>query len=395
MRVAISLSALAALAGAVILGATGAEAGGDFKVEYRFAGGADGATPQAGLVKVGGELFGATLAGGPDGFGTLFSYVPSTGVKTVVYAFKGGKDGASPSATLIKVGGKLYGTTSTGGRTNAGTVFSFDPAKGVERVVYAFKSSKSGDGDYPLAALIDVDGKLWGTTDGGGLGYGTVFAVDPATGAESYLHAFTDWGDSVQPQGRLIFVGGKLYGTSQIGGREKSPCDNGCGTIFSVDPKTGAEALTHIFQGSDGAEPVAGLVEVGAKLYGTTVSGNATANCPFGCGNVYSLDPVTGAVTVVYAFKGGADGQEPFGEVVGHGVRLYGTTYQGGTGGFGTVFSIDPVTGSETVEHSFRGGGRGFEPVAGLTGLDGRMYGTAIDYCYTQCVQRGTIFSVR
>jgi uncharacterized repeat protein (TIGR03803 family) len=395
MSLASNLMTLSVVAGAMTLGAAGAKAGGDFQVEYRFAGGADGATPQAGLTKVGGKLFGATLAGGPNGFGTLFAYAPSTGEKTIVYAFKGDKDGATPSATLIKVGSKLYGTTSAGGSANAGTVFSFDPARGVERVVYAFKGSKGGDGEDPVAGLIDVDGKLYGTTVGGGLGYGTVFSVDLASGVETYLHAFTDWGDSVQPQGRLTYIGGKLYGTSEIGGEGKSPCDNGCGTIFSVDPTTGTEALTHVFQNSDGAEPVAGLIEAGGKLYGTTTAGGASANCPFGCGNVYSLDPATGAVTVVYAFKGGADGQEPFGEVVSRGVRLFGTTYAGGTEGFGTVFSVDPATGIETVEHSFRGGGRGFEPVAGLSSLDGRLYGTAIDYCYAHCVERGTIFSVR
>src|SRR5580692_6313726 len=65
---------------------------------------------------------------------------------TLLYAFKGGNDGAYPRANLIYDGGKLYGTTSGGGTgtscTNVsnygcGTVFSITPG-GIEKVLYSF-----------------------------------------------------------------------------------------------------------------------------------------------------------------------------------------------------------------------------------------------------------------
>jgi uncharacterized repeat protein (TIGR03803 family) len=48
-------------------------------------------------------------------------------VETVVYSFGGGSDGVRPRAGLINVGGTLYGTTEGGGASNRGTVFAVTP----------------------------------------------------------------------------------------------------------------------------------------------------------------------------------------------------------------------------------------------------------------------------
>jgi uncharacterized repeat protein (TIGR03803 family) len=100
----------------------------------------DGATPYAGLIYLGGKFYGTTSKGGTHGDGTVFSVTPA-GSESVVYSFKGGSgDGATPYAGLIYLGGKLYGTTSAGGAYSDGTVFSVTPA-GVERVVHSFPTS--------------------------------------------------------------------------------------------------------------------------------------------------------------------------------------------------------------------------------------------------------------
>lgn len=98
------------------------------------------------------------------------SAAPPTKFKEkVLWSFGNGADGAYPEASLINVNGVLYGTTETGGIRSAGTVFSLDPSTGVEKVLHSFCSKRNcGDGAYPVAGLIDVDGTLYGTTPGGG-----------------------------------------------------------------------------------------------------------------------------------------------------------------------------------------------------------------------------------
>src|SRR5689334_10609629 len=82
-----------------------------------------------------------------------------------LYSFQGGDDGAYPLAALVEVGGTLYGMTGSGGRTSTGTVFSVDPTTGTERVLYTFTGR--GDGAFPRGDLLNVGGVLYGTTTEG------------------------------------------------------------------------------------------------------------------------------------------------------------------------------------------------------------------------------------
>lgn len=74
------------------------------------------------------------------------SSLPSvgTGFKTV-YQFQGGTDAAGVQAQMIAVDGLLYGVSHDGGTGN-GTIFRFDPATSVEKVLYAFQGGNDGWG---------------------------------------------------------------------------------------------------------------------------------------------------------------------------------------------------------------------------------------------------------
>ena len=104
------------------------------RVIYRFQGGADGAVPLAGLTSIGGTLYGTTEEGGINcdvGCGTVFALAPpavpgGAWTETVIYRFTGYYDGALPEAGLVAIGGTLYGTTLEGGRAG-GTVFALLP----------------------------------------------------------------------------------------------------------------------------------------------------------------------------------------------------------------------------------------------------------------------------
>ena len=90
--------------------------------------GTDGANPVAGLIAdAAGDLFGTTVDGGPDGYGTVFE-IAKTGsgfasTATTLASFNG-TDGANPVAGLIAdAAGDLFRTTGDGGANNHGTVF--------------------------------------------------------------------------------------------------------------------------------------------------------------------------------------------------------------------------------------------------------------------------------
>ena len=151
------------------------------KVLYSFCsqqGCADGQTPYASLINVKGTLYGTTLQGGANLFGTLFSITPD-GKEKVVYSFGKARDAETPGAAKsINVKGTLYGTTYYGGAYNDGTVFSFDLTTGTEHVLHSFGNGT--DGIVPHVSLINVNGTLYGTTSlGGANGGGTVFSITP------------------------------------------------------------------------------------------------------------------------------------------------------------------------------------------------------------------------
>jgi uncharacterized repeat protein (TIGR03803 family) len=368
-----------------------AESAADEAVIYSFRkNGSDGQLPEAQLLERDGKLYGTTFYGGADLYGTVFSVDPTSGVGKVLHTFTGERDGdgAAPLAGLINFGGKLYGTTWGGGKYGFGTVFAIDPNTGKENVLYSFTGSPDGAG--PSAALVDVNGVLYGTTSGGGRFLeGTVFAIDPASGRETVPYSFSGdcfqggGGDACEPSAPLIDVGGTLYGTTAEGGL------NDFGAVFSFDPITGTEFVLYSFgNGTDGGYPYAGLLEVDGKLYGTCYEGGTSRN-----GVIFSMDPSTGGETVIHSFTGSSDGRQPKGTLIPVHNNLYGTTVAGGSSDHGTVFVVNRVTSVETVLHAFgrSGSGDGWNPQTGLIHVGPELYGTTRD---GGAHNAGTVFQV-
>jgi uncharacterized repeat protein (TIGR03803 family) len=222
----------------------------------------------------------------------------------VLHSFAGGPtDGGAPYAGLIRdSAGNRYGTTQSGGASNAGVVFRLSPA-GTETVLHSFTYSHSGeaDGALPDAGLVrDGAGNLYGTTAAGGAachypGCGVVFKLSP-TGTETVLYTFTGLADGAGPVGGLLRdTAGNLYGTTSEGGAKSSACSTQtCGVVFKLSP-IGTYTVLHTFTGgADGANPTAGLIlDTAGNLYGTTAKGGATSTCNLqnGCGVVFRLTP--------------------------------------------------------------------------------------------------------
>lgn len=338
-----------------------------YQLLYSFKSGEDAGYPYADLTSLNGTLYGTTYGGGGGyEWGTVFK-VSTSGEEHVLYRFKAGSDGAHPYAGLIAVNGTLYGTTYQGGTSGSGTVFSVSTS-GNEHVLYSFKGGK--DGQYPYGRLLDVNGTLYGTTYQGGVypGWGVVFKVS-TTGEEHVIYSFKAGNDGAHPWSGLIAVNGMLYGTTQQGGT------SGSGTVFQVST-SGAEKVIYSFKGgSDGQYPYSRLLDLNGMLYGTTYQGGVS----YGWGVIFKVS-TSGKENVLYRFKANSDGAHPYfaGLIAQNGV-LYGTTYQGGASGAGTVFSESPAGGDDHVLYSFKGGTDGQYPYDGLIALNGVLYGTTYE----------------
>jgi len=316
-----------------------------------------------------------------------------SGSESVLYSFAGGSDPKLPYAGLIfDKAGNLYGTTEFGGTDNQGTVFEITPNSGgnwTESVLYNFTGG--ADGGQPSAGLtFDTAGNLYGTTNFGGsancnLGCGTVFKLTPGAGSwtQSVLYTFTGGSDGREPNARMLFdAAGNLYGTTLLGGNIGSVCSSGCGTVFKMTPGSGSwtESVPYAFTGgTDGASPHDGLAfDKAGNLYGTTYAGGTS-----GYGTIFKLAPGSSGWTesVLYAFLGGSGGKHPFGDLILDTTgNVYGTAFQGGKG-YGLVFELLPTSKGgwkERVLHAF-GNAPAASPVAGLV-MDaaGNLYGTTM-----------------
>ena len=411
---------------------------------YSFTGTPGGGFLEAGMVlSTSGVFYGTTADGGAYGWGTVYQLAPGTGgawTQSVLYSFNPiglAGDGASPQANLvIGTGGVLIGTTTFGGSSDQGTVFTLTPPTGsgpwIEKVIHSFKGG-STDGAEPEAglSLAPKTGVLYGTTYAGGTsGFGTVFEVAPLTGGgwtEGLLYSFTGGADGGNPVASVALATTRiLYGTTYTGGTL------GYGTVYSLTPPatTGApwtESPIYSFTNlTDGSGPEAGVTIKYDRtssgtinvLFGSTFWGGSSNGCPLGgftagCGTVYSLTPptTTGApwtFAVLYTFTGtGKDGAHPSQNLyINSGGVLYGTTFSGGSSsntcfqasytGCGTVFLLKPPgtaggAWAESVLHDFNGDDGG-GPNGVVPGNGGIYYGTT--YIGGTSGGYGTIFSL-
>jgi uncharacterized repeat protein (TIGR03803 family) len=370
---------LCGIAGLALLSLSPAQA--TFATLYSFRGGNDGSGPiSAPIGDPDGNLYGTTIFGGTHGLGVVFELAPD-GTETVLHAFKGGKDGAYPRAKLTRrKDGTLYGTTTRGGgggcgSDGCGTVFSIAP-DGTETVLYAFTGSP-GDGANPFWGVIqDSAGNLYGTTSSGAdggcqadTGCGVLFKLTPG-GNEKPLYTFQGSSDGGNPNSNLIRdESGNLFGAALSGGNKGDD-----GAIFKFNPGSGEIVLQKF---SSKAFSPAGLsMDRAGNLY-TTLQGGL-----LGHGAVFRLAP-DGSGGLVYSFRGGRDGDAALsGVIVDAAQNLYGTTLFGGGkdcggSGCGVVFRIAP-NGTETILHSFKGSD-GAVPAGLLRNRKGSLYGTTFE----------------
>ena len=313
-----------------------------------------------------GNLYGTTSAVNSTGCftrhtdcGTVFKLSPTSKggwEETILYRFTGRADGAWPAGNLVlDSAGNLYGYTLGGGNGKrcsqvCGVVFELSPgASGwTEAVLHTFTGGS--DGYTPRGLTPDTSGNLLGVAESGGTansnceaGCGTVFKLTPAAGgwSLSVIYSFSGGSDGGYPISPLVFdTQGNLFGTTLLGGSVQ--CPNECGTVFELSPNGSGWNFSDVysFSGSDGADPQGILFDSAGNLFGAASGGKTTC----GCGVLFELVPGSGnwTETVLYTFNGKSDGQFPNPVIQDGAGHLFGTTANGGSDNFGTIFKFAP-----------------------------------------------------
>jgi len=208
-----------------------------------------------------------------------------------------------------------------------------------------------------------------------------VAAAHPDAGFKS-LYSFQAIPDGSDPAGRLLSSGGTFYGSTVMGGK------NNLGTVYKVST-AGKESVLYSFAGppADGRYPTGQLTLKSGEFYGTTANGGTNDY-----GTVFKIS-ASGAEHVLYSFKNEPDGQNPPGALVALGGAFYSTTQFGGKYGFGAVFKIT-ASGAEKVIYNFNVNASpsdGVNPVGDLVAVNNALYGTTINGGPSN---HGTIFKV-
>jgi uncharacterized repeat protein (TIGR03803 family) len=338
----------------------------------------NGGYPYAGL-KAGtdGKLYGVASEGGSNYYGTVFTLDTDGSGFTVLKNLDYFTSGGFPLGSELLQGadGTLYGTTSQGGSSYYGTVFKLNPdGTGFSVLKGDFDYSTTG-ASLAAGLKLGTDGALYGTARAGGSdGYGTLYKLNTDGTGFTVLKNFTN-ADGASPEGGELTqaTDGTLYGTTPFGG------SSGYGTAFKLNTDgTGFSVFLNFSYAANSAEsggyPYAGVVMgIDGALYGTTSQGGSNDG-----GTVFRMNTDGTGFVVVKNLNPATEGSAPYGNLIqGTDGGLYGTTSQGGSNGYGTLFRFATDETGFSVVASFDLATTGGNPFAGLKqGTDGALYGT-------------------
>jgi uncharacterized repeat protein (TIGR03803 family) len=348
----------------VAAAATTAATAQTYTVLYNF--GVDSGDPNdpvySGIIAEGldGTMYSTTDQTWSGGLGDVFSITP-TGTLTVLHTFNGADGQNAQSGLTLASDGNFYGTTQLGGASGNGTIFRIT-AGGTLNTLYNFTGGN--DGGSPIAPPIQGnDGNFYGTTtSGGSANDGSVYVIT-AAGTFTTLHSF-DGTDGQIPMAPLMqAMDGNFYGTTFSGG------SNGSGTIFKVSSSGAFNVLFNF--GQVPGYPVGPLIQGSdGNFYGTTEGASSNSSG----GVVFQITP-SGALTVLHTFTGGSDGSNPVGGLVlATDGNFYGTNDLGGANGWGVLFRVSS-TGIFATLHDFDSGMGASPQVTLLQHTNGLLYG--------------------
>jgi uncharacterized repeat protein (TIGR03803 family) len=325
------------------------------------------------------EFYGTTTSGGPHNTGTIFK-TDESGNQAFVFGPTVLYEGIEPCESVIQAtNGKLLGMTVLGGEFNMGVLFEWDPVTGVYTKLVDFNGAEKGS--HPRGSVIQADNNLiYGMTlEGGAYNMGVIFQWDPASGVFTKIVDFNGSLGGSRPYGNLMQAdNGKLYGMTCRGGTLNS------GVLFEYDPVTRIYTKRVDFNGAgNGGYPYGSLMQGdNGKLYGMTSSGGTND-----LGVLFEWAVNSDSIIKKVSFNGKEKGSSPRGNLIkSKNGKLYGMTFGGGINGsfgghgsytsFGVLFEWDPITEKYTKELDFDGDSLGAEPYGSLIQADNeKLYG--------------------
>ncbi|MGC4101225.1 choice-of-anchor tandem repeat GloVer-containing protein [Ferruginibacter sp.] len=321
-------------------------------------------SPGSTLALFNSKFYAVTYSGGFNDQGALFEYDNTAGSVTKKLNFNTAENGRIPFGRPTLLNGKIYGTCYTGPQPDAGCIWEYDPSTTIYSRKFNFDmATGSGNGNRPAAAPIAYNGKLYGTTSGGGTsGYGVFYEYDPAT--NNYTK------QDFQPIGGLFPIGeptlynNKFYGMTSAGG------GGNWGIIYSYDPATGTLTNLYDVQNSGSKQPSGGFNVYNNKLYGTTNNGGTN-----NVGGIIMYDPIANTASTVFSLNIPVTGSTIQNTMTVYNDKLYGNTTAGGTMGAGVLFQFDPATNNYTALYNYEPyGSYGAYPSGILTLSGNKLY---------------------
>ena len=309
-----------------------------------------------------------------------------------LYAFKGGPaDGEYLYDSIIEGSdGRLYGTTVNGGPDDGGLVFGMNKDGSGYAILHPFRISTT-DGLSPWGGVVQgSDGRLYGATrHGGATDAGTVFSVRLNGTGFAIIRSFsTNANDGAYPLNSVIEGSdGRLYGRTLSGGT------NDGSAVFGLNKNGSGYTVLHSFTSNlpDHMDSYSGLIQGSdGALYGTTFNDGA-----LGRGSVFRLNKDGTGFQPLHSFQdNNSDGGFPYGTV--HEASdggLYGTTSEGGPDDYGTLYKVNRDGASYMVLRYFTATNHeGYLPVAPpVEGPGGALYGTTY---FGGASDEGTIYQV-
>ena len=315
------------------------------------------------LIEFEGKFYGMTSSGGTSNNGVVFEWDPGTNTLTKKVDFDGTARGSNPYGSLTLFGSKFYGMTQYGGTNNHGVIFEWDPAANTFTKKVDFDSTARGSNPYGSLTLFG--GKFYGMTQYGGTNnHGVIFEWDPGANTFTKKVDFDGTSKGSNPLGSLTLSGGKFYGLTAGGGASNH------GVIFEWDPDTNTFTKKVDLISFNGLYPIGSLTLFGGKFYGMTQFGGASYN-----GVIFEWDPATNIFAKKVDFDGKAKGKHPQGSLTLSGGKFYGMTTEGGTNNTGVIFEWDPGTNAYSQKGDFVDGSQGSYPQGSLTLSGGKFYG--------------------
>jgi uncharacterized repeat protein (TIGR03803 family) len=180
-----------------------------------------------------GNLYGTTYGGGAYNVGTVYR-IGRDGTYAILHNFDAVDEGIEPWGGLARDRqGNLYGATIAGGDYGKGTVFRLAP-DGTYTSLHSFTGQDGADA--VSSPVLDSHGNLiLAASDGGIVNCGAVIEVRK-DGTSKVLHIFTTVGPHLragcQPYGGVMRGSdGAIYGTTSEGGRRSAQY----GTVYRLE----------------------------------------------------------------------------------------------------------------------------------------------------------------